>query len=87
MRRRLFWSQRMQPAQYGKGEGCFFVEREKVYLEEFYGILKQAIDETELLIQKKTENCLRISCPRQSADSLRTELRKAGNGYRTCQSL
>lgn len=46
----------------------------KVYLEEFYGILKQAIDETELLIQKKDrelfEDILSQTISRQLTDRI-----------------
>lgn len=41
----------------------------KLYLEEFYSILKQAIEETELLIQKRIGSCLRTFCPRRSVSS------------------
>lgn len=46
----------------------------RVYLEEFYGILKQAIDETELLIQKKDrelfEDILSQTISRQLTDRI-----------------
>lgn len=46
----------------------------KVYLEEFYGILRQAIDETELLIQKKDrelfEDILSQTISRQLTDRI-----------------
>ena len=49
-------------------------ETKKVYLEEFYGILKQAIDETELLIQKKDrelfEDILSQTISRQLTDRI-----------------
>lgn len=41
----------------------------KVYLEEFYGILKAAIEETQMLIQKKDRELLKIFYPRRSASS------------------
>ncbi|MFQ9704550.1 MAG: hypothetical protein ACLR0U_26050 [Enterocloster clostridioformis] len=45
-----------------------------IYLEEFYGILKQGIDETELLIQKKDrelfEDILSQTISRQLTDRI-----------------